>query len=636
MTPPDPGGRDRRRGSAIVLAVLVAAALSLLGIAMLFVGETEGRIAENEHHAAGARLAAGAAARVVKLWFDDPDAPPGEGPPPPEVVDRSRRRIEEDGDPATPPHAQDGLAWPRYKQDVDRNGDGRDDLFDRPWGDGLRDALLGTPDGPDMRIDEAAGPLAEAFLRDLSRRLLGPRPLAERGVETRIRRIDVHGPPWVVVGGAKVRRGIATIRVVAAVGGPRGDTARATVVTVIDDVPYASVATGPLRSCGELRWRGRLDARWGTVVAVGSALAGAGHRAWASSWPRVPPAAPGSDLLWGHDDDVAFRAYLRELELRREVIEDPWFRYLTAAAPFGAAAGRQPFPFTWDPRAGAPPGDGEWPNHLHPGQDGDHSNLFQLVERLECDGPDYELWKAVATSGERRVRYYVWEAADRFRENGSGPARSFREITDGEEGLFFFDTTNGRAPEDTDGDGVADNLTPAIDVEGGRFGLRGFVFLNASVLRLRDLAGRPVRIRAPGEPFRDGNGDGRRGPGEAWVNLAYPRDLAGPLVVDALDNLQDDGRFAGDPVRNSHGPAFDGDAAVAGILVTAGGFEARGGVRVYGAVVAGSVAGDGAAAGDAPSFLWDASILRGWPPAGWDVPRTMTISWDAGPGRGSP
>ena len=27
-------------------------------------------------------------------------------------------------------------------------------------------------------------------------------------------------------------------------------------------------------------------------------------------------------------------------------------------------------------------------------------------------GRDYELWKAIATSGERRTRYFVWAAAD--------------------------------------------------------------------------------------------------------------------------------------------------------------------------------------------------------------------------------
>ena len=145
-----------------------------------------------------------------------------------------------------------------------------------------------------------------------------------------------------------------------------------------------------------------------------------------------------------------------------------------------------------------------------------------------------------------------------------------------------------------------------------------------------------MRIRAPGEPFRDADRSGRWEPGEEWVNLVYPRDAGRAMVVDATDNLRDDGRFAGAPVRNAHGPAVDGAAAVAGVLLTSGRLETRGGVTVYGGVVAAAVDGDGAAPGDTPVFIWDASIPRLWPPAGWELPRTMVISRDTGPTPVSP
>ena len=72
MRQPSPRGRERERGSALVIAVLVTVILTLLGVAFLLMGETENKIAENEKLSAQALYFGEAGVRVVKRWFDRP------------------------------------------------------------------------------------------------------------------------------------------------------------------------------------------------------------------------------------------------------------------------------------------------------------------------------------------------------------------------------------------------------------------------------------------------------------------------------------------------------------------------------------------------------------------------------------
>ena len=169
--------RRGERGSALVIAVLVSVILALLGISFLLMGETENRIAQNEKRAAQALYVAEAGGRVVKSWFDHP----GDALrfPPSTVVDRSQRRIIDESDPHDPADVvpADGIigSFPYYKQGVDLDGNGAADLFDRPYRGGMLHSLMGTAEGPDMRIDESdAG--ARTFLENLTETLLGDFP----------------------------------------------------------------------------------------------------------------------------------------------------------------------------------------------------------------------------------------------------------------------------------------------------------------------------------------------------------------------------------------------------------------------------------------------------------------------------
>ena len=624
--------REKERGSALVLALLVVAVLTVLGLSFSLLAQTENRIAETERLASQTLYLSEAAARAVVHWFDAPNAATGFSYPGSAAVDRTLRRIDEDGDPATLAHDQDGATWPRYKQGVDRDGDGEDDLFDRPYRPDRKDAFLGTEDGPDVRIDgESAGP-GRDFLESFSEALMAGHPGAGTGISARVGRIDIYAPPYLPIGGTWIRHGIATVRVIGRIHRRATDEvlAERTVEAIVAEIPY-STPFGPLHSCGDLSVPGTFGVHWGAVTASGEARLDADHVRIPASLPRVVP--PGSlvDLLWGHDDAVGFAAYRAAAEGMR--IEDPWLRVLAGRALTPAPSGDvQPFPFPWTP--GTPLEAGEIPAH-EAGDDGSHSNLFQGLPFVECPGLDYALWKSIATSGRPGVEYYAWESGDMFRRDGVGPARSFREITDLDPArsdrrpaVFFFDTRDGAPPRDDDVDGVFDNLTPGVVVEGGVWSSSGLIYTNAESLRLAPVTGRPGSLHPPGEPFADPDRDGLWDPGEDWINLRYPAVLGGDVLAEAADGLQDDGTSGGAPVRNGRGRALAADVAMDGILYTSGRLDSSGAAIHHGSFVAreGVVASDPSASG--LQIYWDERIrLGGWPPGDWGLPRVTVTRW---------
>src|SRR5262245_17605934 len=167
--------RSDERGSAMILAVLVMVMLTLLGISFLLMAETENRIAENERLGQQALYFGEASVRQIKRWFDYPNSGNNLINPPLNVIDRSLRWIDDDGDPATAATPNDGVAngpLCRFKQEWDPDADGLDDVFEKPYREGPTLALMGTEDHPDMRIDEDASTAARTFLSDLSNTLL--------------------------------------------------------------------------------------------------------------------------------------------------------------------------------------------------------------------------------------------------------------------------------------------------------------------------------------------------------------------------------------------------------------------------------------------------------------------------------
>ncbi len=618
-----PPTRGPERGSAFVVLVLVVAALTILGMALLIVAETENRIAVNERRSALSLYWAEAAARLVKRWFDHPGASSNPINPTLDAIDRDLRRIEDDGDPATAPHLQDGSTWPRYKQGIDRDGAWGDDVFERPYRGSLRDALLGTDEGPDMRIDEDSGAAAREFLARVASTLTGGEPAEPGGVRVAIKRIDIHGPPWIEVSGAWKRFGIATIQVVVQIrktmgAGPPEVLAERSVTAVLNEIPY-SVAQGALQSCGALRAPNGLDVHWGSVTALGEAdvpddFEDTMHR----GIPRDPLGPARVDRLygWGEASGAVFESMKHALEAGRADLDDPWFRFLAGGdvIDWSGLGSPQVFPVV-------PPPTGQ-----------DRSNLFRNVADVGCPEFDYVLWKRVATSGTSDVHYYTWAGGTAFREDGIGAPEEFETITDDtrpgrEGGLFFFDTSDGAASSDADGDGIPENLTPAIRVLGIDYCARGFLYVNSAALTISASPGRSVPMTMPGEPFLDRNENGIRDDGEPYVNLNFGEitSLGAPIRASETDAYP---ATFGTPVFNTSGPAVVGAVAVRGIVYNSGTFDAEGMPVFYGSVIAkGGLPG----LSGAPAFYMDASLRTGWPPAGWDLPRVVATRWETDP-----
>ncbi len=139
----------RERGAALLVALLAAIVIALAGSAYLMMTSAESRIARNETVAVQAGYAAEVGARAVQAWFELPGIAPG-FPQDPGVVSRQREILDE-SDPHGAPLSADG---PQYKEHVDLDGDGRDDLFDRPFRGTVVNELLGPEESPDMRIED--------------------------------------------------------------------------------------------------------------------------------------------------------------------------------------------------------------------------------------------------------------------------------------------------------------------------------------------------------------------------------------------------------------------------------------------------------------------------------------------------
>jgi hypothetical protein len=613
------------RGSALVIAILVSVILALLGISFLLMGETENRIALNEKRSAQALYAAEAGSRAVKRWFDHPGT--ALRVPTPTVADRSLRMIIDETDPydsadVTPADGVIG-SFPFFKQDADSNSDGVDDLFDRPYRPAMVHSLLGTADGPDIRIDDQDA-AALPFLEDLTRTLLGDFPGEGGGVFTRISRIDIYAPPYIQAGTTWSRYGLATVRVVARLykSDSRGERviAEHEVETVLGEVPYIG-PYGGLHSCAGLSFANSsgLTVHWGAMTAVGAVNVGALGNI-PLSLARDIPGMPRIDPLWNGVSAAAFNSFKSAVETASppaNSIDDPWFRLLGGGWVLGLMQTTQP-----DSPTGSPPS-----SCIAPSECTDRSHIIHGLPLVGCPSFDYDVWKLVAISGESDVRYFVWSGGDTFRENGAGPVRSFQDWTAGEEGVYFFETTDRQPPTDADGDGTMDNLTPSITVTAAGWHFRGLVYLNSTDFRLNHAPTHHAGaiVSPPGEPFQDADQDGIYDPGERWINLSYPTTAGS--VDDEIDAFADAG---GSPVRDSRGPDIPGvPLSLEGIIYTSGRFEATGQGTVYGSVIAqqGVVQADSSGSAPTPHIYWNESISGDFPPAGWRLPRSVVTRW---------
>ena len=588
----EPTDRAGERGSALVLAILIAVILTLLGVTFLMIADTENRIAENERRAAQALYVAEAGARAVKRWFDYPGT--SLSFPALAELTLTDRRIINETDPYDPAALTipDGVAIPFYKGQVAA------DLFQRPYRGSLADALLGTEEFPDIRIDEENH---AAYLGTLSNDLLAGFPGGR--VEGRISSIEIYAPPYMqLTPGSWTRYGVATIKVIGRIYQDDQILGERMVKAVINEIPYTE-AYGPLHSCADLTYNGPLNVHWGVVTASGATDVSNIPADIPLSLPRRLQGVARIDPVWSGGYTSNLDEFTQTADA--SLIEDPWFRLLSGgvlAGPPPDVAGQQPYPGgwpTWDFGAGQPPPA----PCCH-----DRSSIFQNLPVVTCPDYDYELWKVIAASGGNDVRYFVFDAGSGgFRENGRGVSRTFHDITNGGRGIFFFDTADGQPPREDNG-----NLTPAITVDLA-WTFEGVLYLNAVSFRTGDIGGQATTLNPPGEPFQDLDADGQWDAGEPWVNLDPGN--GGTVLYDVAATWDARGTDVV-PTR---------DIAFRGVLYTSGTFVASGTAGYYGSVIARSGVTQTLVPG--PNIWWDQSIATGFPPAGLSIPRVFITSW---------
>ena len=611
------------RGSALVLAVLVMAILTLLGLSYLLMADTENKIAENERLSAQALYFAEGVTREVKRWFDRPPyTAAGDANlsrPTTAVMLRTARSIDDDGPGPAPPIAADGsAAHPYYKVGVDLDHDGNDDIFDRPYRRELRDMFVGTADGPDIRMDRTADAATATFLDGLSEKVMPNFPAGAAGIHARIYKIEVYAPPYLDSGGGNwTRYGVATVstrvQILRDPGGPGQQIlADRTVTAVLNEIPAAG-AFGPLHSCDELAWGNAFKVHWGPATAATTGnMPTAPREGMSRSIPRDLPASPKLDLLHGHlspSGDATWNTLVTGLD--GKVVEDPWFRFFAGLSVQNWSAWGSPQVYPPSPA------------------DQDESNKFQDYPNVPCPQFDYEIWKSIAKSGGSDVHYYAWDVGSNlFSENGSGTLADLETLTSGKTGLFFFDTRDGLPPHDFDAGNVASNLTPDTTISGAGYGVRGILYVNTSMWRVNGSPGQLATFTFPGEPFRDENENGVKDPTEfGYINLRYTgvTPIDDPLVVDSADTY---GSPPGQPAMwNAKGPSVTHDAIVWGILYVTGQFDASGTPYYDGSVVTYAGTPTGVKTAGTANLYWDPTLKDNWPPAGWDLPRVVLTRW---------
>lgn len=614
------------QGSALIIATLVTVILALLGLSYLMMAQTESTIAENERNAAMAMYVAEAGTRMVVNWFNDPTST-GYLVPAVGDVDRTQRVIDHDDNPGTARvvASAGNCAQPLYKD----SSCTLSPILDRPYRSDLANTFLGVEIGTDPTFP-TQGPdliVGASHLQTINNALFPNFPKPD--LRARISRIEVYAPPSATIGGAPTRLGIATVKVTAGVFMFPGTASERQIATrvvkaVINEIPVPG-PVGPLQSCADMNYTGSFEIHWG----AGSALAGANIPGNLDN--KVDTSVPYNlnDPANYYTDAVPHNlgTWVAEAGIVNQPIEDPWFKFVSGGSIAGMPNSNvQPYPFAY-------PGDGTT----------SHSNIFQNTV-INCPAFDYSLWKSIAQGGNRGNYYYTWSSADQFKLDGTGPAESFMQATDGKSGIFFFDTRDAQPPRGLYSDAwPTTNLTPGISISSAEpwDGLVGFAFLNSATFQTTGAGsiGVPRTVFPPGEPF-DATG---------FVNLQYPGTLTGNYIVRSgvahasyLDAATGT-RYCVDadtclpggstpsttgPKRDDIGLPFQTDTVLDGVMYNSGTFTATGNAVYFGSFVAQQGVLDGAGN---PAFYFDESLVKGnWPRKGMNMPRVIISSWQTG------
>jgi len=275
---------DSRRGSALLISLMVMVGLSLLGLSFVGISETEAAISGHERDSNQALDAAETGAKMVVEWFQDAEWAFDTGILPPNDDTIKRLRIVADG------------STDRYK-----NSPPNAKLFDKPFKPNQPDRFFGDEAHADVHIDYTTT-VGATFLNLLNKRLFSysgnvtsGSPDMTDGGSVRITEILVYAPP--IIDGnfnsgtgfwskAGIRYGVATVKVTAKKFRPGdaplsgtdpdstvidGSKAIATrwVRMVVSEWPFPG-PQGPIQSNANIQTGGNTGVHWGRMTASGN------------------------------------------------------------------------------------------------------------------------------------------------------------------------------------------------------------------------------------------------------------------------------------------------------------------------------------------------------------------------------
>lgn len=533
-------GNDQ--GSAFLIALMVMVILTLIGVSFLVYSDTESQIAQNERDDYQVLYVAEAGVNVAKSWFNQPKTSKNPLVPSTTQVARTQRLGDSDWDGVDD---VDGSGGELYEGG---NRTGGRVLFDQPFrgrgSGGLKQTFWGYRDNPDILITETTD--GGSYLNNLNKMFNQPKDKS-LGV-AKIKEIRIYRPP--VATDIQLRLGVATLETTAVKeivypDGNRKEVSRRVVRDVIQEFPFPG-PRGTIESAGLIKLQGNFQPHWGLVESEDPIDIKWNVR-WYASVPRLDPGqSPQSQYdsskyfnfrdinpfqLANFEGPAGLKSNLmRELvgdtqngtngSFAAPLIEDPWLETRTAKkfqdlTNAENANGKQPWPYILDKsvNGGKYTGKGNSRNF-------ERSNALQQVS-VKFPLVRYDVWKAVATSGEKGVNYYVYAGLGNgnepnFRNPRTGETRQFAKWVNTNDvknkpGLYFFDSKNSGNPQDPVNQDPNTkkplNLTEAVSLSPGQgqpFIMQGFVYVNAAKINSSGLGnGVEYWKNMPGEPFND-------------------------------------------------------------------------------------------------------------------------------------
>lgn len=514
--------RSSRRGSALLVSLMVLVGLSLLGLGFVTISETESAIAVNQRNALQTKAIAEAGARSVVEWFQSPRWAESVGIMPannPAPAGMKRTRTS-------------GTYTGVYKPTP------TDRLFSKPYRPAPANRFYGDDDTADITINDTIAPVV---MTNLNAYLFG----TDSRVNGRISEIKMYAPPMVggnLVGGFWVggeRYGTATIKVTSqkwsAVTG--GRLLSSSVVRIVVGEFPLPIPAGPIQTASNAQFGGSFDVHWGMEAALGNLNPSVTRTRlpYANAFER-PHFERAGTLQDGYDPEV-FRViggspydsapYLSEL--LGKSFADPW------------AESRARGTNTQCGTCGAYAATSVEGQPVHAAFQNQTATVFPTRRAVTFPTIQYNIWKRIALQGrgQKGVYYFSYVAGTdppTFKRNGAGTARGPHYWVNTRSpgaglgpGFYFFDTRDGSDPQLTGGGTNTAVLTPGIAWNspefGGDFLMVGFIYFNLSEYRSTGGGN-----SAPSLPYNM--------PGETWRDVGFRRwsTVANDWALDAGGN----------------------------------------------------------------------------------------------------